>query len=113
MADYRFSEGINDTNLVLIHKKENMEEAKDLRPIALCIVLYKIVAKVLTNRLKQIFPVTISEEQSTFVPGRNITDNVLEAFELIHYKKRKNSGQDGELALELDIKLMIAYVRTI
>lgn len=80
--------------MVLIPKKDKVEDAKDLRPIALCNVLYKVVAKVLANRLQKILPVLISEEQSAFVPGRNISDNVLAAFELIHYMKRKSSGEE-------------------
>lgn len=75
----------------------------DLRPIALCNVLYKILAKVLANRLKEILPGIISEHQSAFVPGRNISDNVLVAFELLHFMKRKNKGQEGVVALKLDI----------
>lgn len=80
-----------------------VDDPKDLRPIALCNVLYKIIAKVLANRLQKILPQIISEEQSAFVPGRNITDNVLVAFEILHYMKRKHSGQDGVVALKLDI----------
>lgn len=45
----------------------------------------------------------ISEEQFAFVPGRNFMDNVLVAFELIHYIKRKNSEQEGEITLKFDI----------
>lgn len=76
---------------------------KDLRPIALCNVLYKIITKVLSNRLKEILPGIITENQSAFVPNRNITDNVLVAFELLHFMRQKKRGVEGEVALKLDV----------
>ena len=88
-----FPAEVNDTTLVLIPKKDNVDDPKDLRPIALCNVLYKILSKVLANRLQKILPNIISEEQSAFVSGHNITDNILVAFEILHYMKRKHSGQ--------------------
>lgn len=94
---------LNDTNVVLIPKKENTCCMKDLLPIALCNVLYKILAKVLVNRLKLIFSSLISENQSAFVPGRKISDNLLVAFEVLHHMNRKNHGSDGEVALKLNI----------
>lgn len=98
-----FPAHFNDTTLVLIPKKANADRMTDLRPIALCNVLYKILAKVLANRLKSILPGVITENQSAFVPGRYISDNVLVAFEVLHFMKRKNMGQEGEVALKLDI----------
>lgn len=83
---------MNDTNVVLIPKKENANNINDLCLIALCNVLYKIAAKVLANHLKNILPKAISKFQSSFFPGRNITDNVLVVFEVLHHMKRKNNG---------------------
>lgn len=94
---------LNSTNVVLIPKKEDAHYMKDLRPIALCNVLYKILAKVLANRLQVVLPDIISENQSAFVKNRSITDNILIAFEVIHHMRTKNRVEDGEVALKLDI----------
>lgn len=75
----------------------------DLRPISLCNVRYKIASKVLTNRLKEVINLIISEEQSAFIPGRLISDNILILFEIIHYMKRKTRGKKGWMALKLDM----------
>lgn len=103
LQDCSFPADLNDTNLILIPKKETVERIGDLRPTALRNVLYKILAKVLANRLKVILPSIISENQSAFVPGRNITDNVLMAFEIIHFMRRKNYGSVGKVTFKLDI----------
>lgn len=94
---------LNSTNVLLIPKKDNASCMKDLTPIVLCNVLYKILAKALANRLKAVLPELISENQSAFVKGRSIMDNVLVAFKVIHHMRRKNRGREGEVDLKLDI----------
>lgn len=99
-----FPPALNDTNVVLIPKCERPDNMKDLRSISLCNVLYKIFAKVVANRLKNILPKIISEFQYAFVSGRAITDNILVVFEIIHSMKRKSRGKMGDVALKIDIK---------
>ncbi|CAA7020161.1 unnamed protein product [Microthlaspi erraticum] len=70
-------EGINDTHIRLIPKITSPIGVADYRPIALCNVYYKIISKMLTLRLKPILNGLIAENQSAFVPGRAISDNVL------------------------------------
>lgn len=94
---------VNYTHVCLIPKVEHRQDMSQLRPIALCNVIYKICAKVIANRLKKFLPHIISPYQSAFVPGRLITDNTLVANELAHFIHNKRSGNDGYLALKLDM----------
>jgi hypothetical protein len=96
-------EGWNETVVVLIPKVPNPEKLKDLRPISLCNVIYKIASKVLSNILKLILFEIISPNQSAFVPGRLITDNVLIAYELTHFVQQKKTSLDYFAALKLDM----------
>ncbi|XP_074314656.1 uncharacterized protein LOC141649887 [Silene latifolia] len=97
-----FPPGLNDTTIVLIPKKKAPDKMSDFRPISLCNVLYKLVSKVLANRVKQFLGDIVSENQSAFTPGRLISDNILVAFELFHHMKNTRSS-GGHLALKLDM----------
>jgi hypothetical protein len=97
-----FPSSLNETNICLIPKNDNPSSMKDFRPISLCNVLYKVVSKLLANRLKGVLNKFISEEQSAFVEGRSIIDNALIAIEIIHCLKRRTKGTKGELALKID-----------
>ena len=59
--DCNLPEGINSTTIVLIQKKSKPERISDLRLISLCNVMYKIIAKVLANRVKVVLPSAIFE----------------------------------------------------
>ncbi|XP_031106123.1 uncharacterized protein LOC116010749 [Ipomoea triloba] len=74
-----FPVGLNDTNVVLIPKKNILESMSDLMPIAFCNVVYKIMAKLLANKMKHLLGGLISEFQSAFIPNRLITDNIFVA----------------------------------
>lgn len=74
---------INEIGLVLISKINNSELAYHFRPIGLCNFRYKVISKVMTNRMKHIFPKIIFENQRAFVLGRLIQDNILIGFSLL------------------------------
>eukprot|EP00253_Pinus_taeda_P007744 PITA_07744 len=84
---------LNSTFIALIPKTEEAKTPDKFRPIALCNVIYKIISKVIANRLKMILLGIISEEQSGYVEGRQIFDNILLAQEMIHsLHSRKVAG---------------------
>lgn len=66
-------------------------------------MLYKILVKVLANRLKVILLGIISFSQYAFVSGRMITNNVIITFDLIYHIKRKTRVKKGKVALKIDI----------
>ncbi|XP_074278207.1 uncharacterized protein LOC141601801 [Silene latifolia] len=97
-----FPGSLNRTHIVLSPKKKAPDKLADYRPISLCNVLYKLISKVLANRLKLFLGLLVSENQSAFTPGRLISDNILVAFEVFHYMKNSRSS-GGHLALKLDM----------
>ena len=60
--------GINDTFVTLIPKVPNPEKVTQFRPLGLCNVIYKLIARCIINRLKPALPHLISPMQSSFVP---------------------------------------------
>lgn len=76
---------------------------KDYRPISLCNVCYKIVARALTNRLRPILKNTINEFQSAFIHGRLISDYIILGFEALHWIRSRKKGAVGYAALRLDM----------
>ena len=80
-------DSLNTTFITLIPKIKDPKKVSNFRLISLCNVVYKLIAKVLVNHLKLILPYVVSDSQSAFLSGRLITDNVLVAFETLHYLK--------------------------
>eukprot|EP00253_Pinus_taeda_P012133 PITA_12133 len=75
---------LNTSFIALIPKQDNAQTPERYRPIALCNVVYKIISKVVANRLKPLLPTLISGEQIGYVEGRQILDNIIQAHKVIH-----------------------------
>ncbi|XP_056858087.1 uncharacterized protein LOC130507391 [Raphanus sativus] len=93
--------GLNTTILTLIPKTTTAREMKDYRPISCCNVIYKVISKIIANRLKITLPDFIELNQSAFVQGRLLIENLLLATELV--KDYHKDTISSRCALKIDI----------
>ena len=108
MGNYPFSPGfmlreLNHTFIVLIPKNSNAAIVQQYRPISLCNVLYKIISKLLSNRLKRVFHKIVSPWQTAFVPEGITQENTFIAQEIM-YEMRKKKGKSPWMGLKIDIE---------
>ncbi|XP_061366310.1 uncharacterized protein LOC133309544 [Gastrolobium bilobum] len=94
---------VNQTHLCLIPKVDNPECVRDFKPISLCNVSYKIVTKVIANRLRNLMPRWVAPNQCSFVKGRHSADNIMVAQEIIHLMKKKK-GNQGWMMIKVDLE---------
>jgi hypothetical protein len=93
---------MNSSFIVLIPKIQNPSVINHFRPISLCNTTYKIISKLLVDRLRAVLPSLISPAQSAFIPGRWIAENQLIVQEILHsFKTRRVQG--GFVAMKLDL----------
>ncbi|KAJ0527046.1 putative RNA-directed DNA polymerase [Helianthus annuus] len=83
----RITYGCNSSFIALIPKNRDPKEASDFRPISLIGMLYKVIAKVLANRLKPVLSTVVSPVQSGFIEGRSILDGPLILSEVLSWAK--------------------------
>lgn len=94
---------LNHTFLALIPKPDKPNLVDKFRSISLCNVIYKIITKILANRIHPILDKIIFPYQSAFILGRNMTDSVVTCHELMHHINRK----EGKLQL-MAVKINLA-----
>ncbi|XP_075640364.1 uncharacterized protein LOC142612127 [Castanea sativa] len=94
---------VNRSLIVLIPKVSNPSSVNNFRPISLCNVVYKIISKLLTSKLRPLLEKIISPTQSAFIPNRWIAENQVIIHELLHgFKTRK--PKSGLMAIKLDLQ---------
>ena len=94
---------VNHTFITLIPKVDQPHTTAQFRPISLCTTLYKIISKILANRLRPLLNKILSPFQSAFIPGRSIHDNILINHEIMH-KFKMLKGKATWIDLKLDME---------
>ncbi|KAM1727381.1 hypothetical protein ACFX12_018028 [Malus domestica] len=95
-------DGLGSTLITFIPKVDGLQDISQFRPISLCSTLYKVVTKILVNRLRPIMKSIINPNQVSFIPGRHITDNIIIAQEVLHTFSITR-GARGYMAWKIDL----------
>lgn len=85
----------------MVPKSDHADTVGDYTPIAYCNTIYKIMSKILSNRLKLVLPEIISPNQSAFVAGRNIMQNILICQDLVRLYNRKHTTSSCLIKIDL------------
>jgi hypothetical protein len=93
--------GFNSNIIALLPKVQNATSIDQFRPIAMANFKFKVISKIIADRLASVLPSIISEEQMGFIHGRNIKDCLCIASEAANLLHNKSYG--GNLALKIDI----------
>lgn len=99
----KIPESLNSTIVTLIPKIENPTRVTHFRPISLVNSSYKMITKILVNRIRPFLHDIISPNQNSFIPGRGPETNYIIATEIIHSMNKKK-GKRGLFALKLDLE---------
>ncbi|PKU86009.1 Putative ribonuclease H protein [Dendrobium catenatum] len=94
--------GAKATAIVLIPKGSHASNILDYRPISLCNVFYKIIAKIISNRMREVMPFIINSSQAGFIKDRMSTDNVVLASDIL--RDFTGNGREKLFCAKLDIR---------
>ena len=75
---------LNTSFIALIPKQENAMTPDRFRPTALCNVVYKIISKIIANKLRPPLPTLVFEEKTGYLECRQILNNIIQAYEVVY-----------------------------
>lgn len=100
---------INHSIIALILKLANANSATDFRPISCCNVIYKVILKILAERITNVLQSIISPTQSAFLGGRNMADNIYLMQEVLRQYGQK--GISLRCIITIDFRKAFDYVQ--
>jgi hypothetical protein len=98
-----FPSSLSETLIALIPKVDCPSNFKEFRPISLCNTIYKLITKIIVNRLRPFLNQIVGPFQSSFLPGKGTTDNAIILQEAIH-SMRKSKRKKGDMVFKIDLE---------